>query len=102
MLRLALSLAVLPFRVRRPIQREPIANKPLRNVVATNRTYRNCPPVLIQVHRRAISRPSRNEGVKVFRCLCAAPVLQALIVATELSRFGRIDSPQANARAVDF
>ena len=38
----------------------------------------------------------------VVRCLCAAPVLHALIVATELSSFRRIDSSQANARAVNF
>jgi hypothetical protein len=94
MLCIALSLAVLPFRVLRPIQREPIANQPPRNVVASNRTYRDCPPVSIQAHGRAINRPSRNEGVKVVRCLCDAAILQALIVATGVSpRFRRINPP---------
>jgi hypothetical protein len=57
---------------------------------------------LIQAHGRAIDRPSRNEGVKFVCCLRAASILQALIVATTLTAFGRINSPQANARPVDF
>ena len=51
--------------------------------------------------RASMNQPSRNEGVKLVRCLCAASVLQALIVATELRRFGCVDSPQANARPVN-
>src|SRR5882724_946486 len=64
-----LRLTVLLFRILRPIQREPVAHKPFRKVHAINRTYRNRAPVLIQVDRRAIDRPSRNEGVKFVRCL---------------------------------
>jgi hypothetical protein len=58
--------------------------------------------ILLQAHGRAINRPSRNEGVKFVRCLRAASILQALIVATELRGFGRVDSPKANARPVNF
>src|ERR1700730_16199054 len=61
MLSVTLSLIVLPFRVSRPIQREPVAYQPFRKVNVINRTYRNRAPVLIRVHGRAIDRPSRYE-----------------------------------------
>jgi hypothetical protein len=50
----------------------------------------NRAPILIQAHGRAINRPSRNEADKLVRCLRAALILQALIVATKLTAFGRI------------
>src|ERR1700730_13550370 len=100
MLSVTLSRIVLPLRISRPIQREPVAHQPLRNVNAINRTYRNRATVSVQADRRAMNRPSRYEGVKLVRGLRAASVLQALIVATELGGFGRIYSPKANARAV--
>jgi len=64
--------------------------------------YRNRAPVSIQAHGRAIDRPSCNEGVKFVCCLRAALILQALIVATKLTTLGRVNSPQANARPVNF
>src|SRR5258706_12002298 len=100
--RVALSPIVLALRIRRPIQREPIAYQPLRKVNTSNRASRNCSPVLIQAHGRAIDRPPRNEGVKLVCCLRAASVLQAIIAATELSAFGRVNAPQANALTVHF
>jgi hypothetical protein len=102
MFSVALRLPVLALRVHRPIQREPVAHRPFRKVNAINRTYRNRAPVLIQAHGRATDRPSRNEGVKLIRCLCAALVLQALIVATKLAAFRSVDSPQANPRPVNL
>jgi hypothetical protein len=57
---------------------------------------------LIQAHRRTINRSSRYEGVKFIRGLRTASVLQALIVATKLTAFGRVDSPKANARPMNF
>jgi len=35
-------------------------------------------------------------------CLRAALILQALIVATKLIAFGRVDPPKTNARPVNF
>jgi hypothetical protein len=85
-----------------PIQRAPIAYQPPRKVNATNRAYRNRATVLIQAHGQAIDRSSRNDGVKLVRCLRAALILQALIVAAELAAFGRVDSPQTNPLTVHF
>jgi hypothetical protein len=58
--------------------------------------------ILVQVHGRAIHRPSRNEGVKLVRCLRAASVLQAFIVPTELRGFWRVDTPKPDSGAVNF
>jgi hypothetical protein len=102
MLGIALSFAVLTLRVLRPIQRESIANQPLRNVIASNRTYRNCSPVLIQVHGQAIDWPLAEERVQVIRGLGPASILNAIIATAKLVALRCVNAPQANARPVNF
>ncbi|SIO35610.1 hypothetical protein SAMN05443247_04352 [Bradyrhizobium erythrophlei] len=52
--------------------------------------------------RDAIHRPSRDEGVEIVRSFSAAAILLAVVAPTELGTLGRVDAPQADARAVDF
>jgi hypothetical protein len=66
------------------------------------RGYRNGAPVLIQIHGRAINRPSRNEGVKFVRCLGPASILQTILASTKLRGFGGVDTPKPDSGAVNF
>jgi hypothetical protein len=59
-----------------------LANKPFRNVNASNRTPSNRPAVSIQAHRRALNRPPSYEGIKIARGLCAATVYCLNVVLT--------------------
>lgn len=40
--------------------------------------------------------------VKFVRRLGPAPILQAIVTATELGRFGRVDTRQSNARPMNL
>jgi len=57
---------------------------------------------LIQGDCDAQDWPSRDEGGEVVRGLRAAAILETVLAPTELGALGRIDAPEANARAVNL
>ena len=71
-------------------------------VCASDRARRHCAPVSVQRHWQAIYRPPCNEGIQIVGRLRAAPILQAVLAATKLATFRRIDSPKANAHSMNF
>jgi hypothetical protein len=102
MLCFMLSPIVLALGVFGPIERQAVAYRPVRKVNAIDRTHRYRAPVLVQVYRRAIDRPSRYEGVKLVRRLGPATILIAVLAPAKLAAFRRINAPKPNARPVNF
>ena len=102
MLRIAQRRCVLAFGILRPVKRETVTNQPFPEIDAVHRAGRNSPSVLIQRDRDAAHRSTRDEGVEIVRGFRAAAILLAVVAAAELGSLGRVDTPKANARAVDF
>ena len=67
----------------------------------TSKTPYVC-PIPPEVNPPLQPRPAGYEGAKFVRCLRTALILQALIAAAKLIALGRVDTPQANARAMNF
>ena len=99
---IALGVIVSAFRVLRPIQRKPLANKPFAEIGAADRAGRNRPAVRVEVKGRAVDRTPSNECIKVVCRLRAAAILQAILAAAELSAFRRVDTPEPDAYAMNF
>jgi hypothetical protein len=102
MLGVALGRSVLALRILRPVKREAVADQPLAEIGAVHRAGRNSPSVLIQRDRDAAHRSTRDESVEIVRGFRAAAILLAVVAPAELGSLGRVDAPQADARAVDF
>ena len=49
-----------------------------------------------------LDRAPCDEGVKIIRGLCAAPILQTVFAAAELRALRRVNSPKADPCAVNF
>jgi hypothetical protein len=80
------------LRDSRPIEREVIAHKPVRNVFAIDRAYRDRAPILTPADTFAPYGLARNMLVKFIRRLSPASILQAVVTATKLARLGRVDT----------
>jgi hypothetical protein len=64
----------------------------VRNVFAINRAHRDRAPILIPANAFAAYGPAGDMLVKFVRRRGPAAILQAVVAATELGRFGRVDT----------
>ena len=62
----------------------------------------NSAPIAIKADRIAVNRPPRDEGVEIVGSLRAASILITVLTSAELRALRRVDTPKANAVAVDF
>jgi hypothetical protein len=86
----------------RPVQGETIAHEPIAKVSAADRACRHGATVSVQRDWQTVYQPPCNEGIQIVRRLGTAPILQAVLAATKLAAFWRIDPPQADPGPMDF
>src|SRR5947207_7747591 len=101
-LRIALSITVSALGILRPIQRKAIAHEPVSEINIADQASRDCSAVTIQISRLATHWPSRDESVKIVGGLRAASIMQAVLASAELTALWCVDTPEANARPVEF
>ena len=98
----ALSAGISAFRVLRPIQRETLAHKPFAEIGAADRTGRDGAAIWVEAEGRAVNRTPGNECIKIVCRLRATTILQTVLAAAQLAAFGRVDTPEPNARSMYF
>ncbi|WP_308444451.1 hypothetical protein [Bradyrhizobium sp. RD5-C2] len=59
-------------------------------------------PVTVRVERDTPNQPQRQERIEFVCCLRTATILDAVVAATKLIAFWRVDAPQTNALTVDI
>lgn len=95
-LRAALSLAVSPLGVARPIQGKAIANQPFAEIRRVRAAARDDSSIAIDILRCAVNRAVADERTQFVRRRGATAIGEAIVTSTKLIVFRRVDAPQAN------
>src|SRR4029077_11860947 len=99
MLSLSLDLVVHAMGIIRPIERQTISYQPLAEVSAVHSA--GCDSWSSEMGVQ-LTGPRAMKASRSFAFFRAASILQTIFAPAELCAFGRIDTPQPNACAMNF
>jgi hypothetical protein len=99
---LGLRRCVAAFAILGPVEREAVSHKPISNIRPTDGADRYRALVSVAIYLDTVDGATINQVKQRIRCFLPAAVVVAVRIVANLIGFGRIDSENPNADAVNL